>query len=496
MAAFGLSSMYDKSMTYDEYRHVKYGRDLLRDKLRIFEDHAGCVPFTSLNVIPSFLLRGFNIKISEKLDIFLSRLPTVLFSLMLGCLIFLWTSNIFGAKAGIFGLLLYVFDPNILAHSQLVTSDMYAAFFLFLAVYLSVKFFHYPTFLNFIQSSCAAGLSFVAKHAIFGIGIYWLTCAIYITKKTTRVSSKKLLKGILIALLYLAVAILIVNICYLFRDTCMPFEKYNLRSTLLSSLRLRFPQLIIPLPRAFLETRDTAIFFNETCGGHGPPYLLGRLNACGWPYYFWVALFFKVPIPILILFILGFVILIKNVTVLSFEKAIILSLPIAFLLLFFPFSKNQVGMRNTLIIFPFCYMIISGVVSYQPFMRLRLAKPFIICMVIWHLVSSLSFYPHYLSYFNELIGNRKNMYKYLGDSNVDWGQDEYYLQRYLEKHRGEPVFLRPDGQVKGIVIVNINDLLGINDDDGMEQYKWLRENYEPAGRIAYSYLIYDTRDSR
>ena len=42
---------------------------------------------------------------------------------------------------------------------------------------------------------------------------------------------------------------------------------------------------------------------------------------------------------------------------------------------------------------------------------------------LWYLASSALIHPHYLAYFNELIGGPKNGYKYLTDSNLDWGQD-------------------------------------------------------------------------
>jgi hypothetical protein len=48
---------------------------------------------------------------------------------------------------------------------------------------------------------------------------------------------------------------------------------------------------------------------------------------------------------------------------------------------------------------------------------------FLLC---WALTSSLWFFPHNLSYFNELVGGPRNGSDYLLGSNVDWGQDLYY----------------------------------------------------------------------
>jgi len=38
-------------------------------------------------------------------------------------------------------------------------------------------------------------------------------------------------------------------------------------------------------------------------------------------------------------------------------------------------------------------------------------------------------YPHYLAFFNQSIGGPHNGYKWLADSNIDWGQDLKLLKK-------------------------------------------------------------------
>ena len=52
----------------------------------------------------------------------------------------------------------------------------------------------------------------------------------------------------------------------------------------------------------------------------------------------------------------------------------------------------------------------------------------------WSVISSLSVYPHTLSYFNELAGGPKGGHWHLGNSNVDWGQDLFYLKDWYDEH--------------------------------------------------------------
>ncbi len=52
----------------------------------------------------------------------------------------------------------------------------------------------------------------------------------------------------------------------------------------------------------------------------------------------------------------------------------------------------------------------------------------------WSVTSSLCVYPHSLSYYNELVGGPQSGHYHLGNSNTDWGQDLFYLKRWLISH--------------------------------------------------------------
>ena len=55
-------------------------------------------------------------------------------------------------------------------------------------------------------------------------------------------------------------------------------------------------------------------------------------------------------------------------------------------------------------------------------------------LLVWSIGSSLSVYPHSLSYFNELVGGPNGGPAHLLGSNADWGQDLRYLKWWVEKH--------------------------------------------------------------
>lgn len=60
---------------------------------------------------------------------------------------------------------------------------------------------------------------------------------------------------------------------------------------------------------------------------------------------------------------------------------------------------------------------------------------------IWLIFSTLAVFPHHISYFNEMVGGPANGYKYLVDSNLDWGQDLIRLKQFLAREGEHSVIL-------------------------------------------------------
>ena len=54
--------------------------------------------------------------------------------------------------------------------------------------------------------------------------------------------------------------------------------------------------------------------------------------------------------------------------------------------------------------------------------------------IFWIVLIPILNYPGYVSYFNESIGGSKNGYKYVTDSNTDWGQDLKRLKIFLDEN--------------------------------------------------------------
>ncbi|HVC94755.1 MAG TPA: hypothetical protein VND64_13735 [Pirellulales bacterium] len=65
---------------------------------------------------------------------------------------------------------------------------------------------------------------------------------------------------------------------------------------------------------------------------------------------------------------------------------------------------------------------------------MRVIQALALAALICSVASSLWFYPHSMSYFNELAGGPRGGHAHLIDANIDWGQDLLYLKCWLDDH--------------------------------------------------------------
>jgi hypothetical protein len=151
--------------------------------------------------------------------------------------------------------------------------------------------------------------------------------------------------------------------------------------------------------------------------------------------------------------------------------------------------QPQLGIRYILPALPFLHLLAGHAVHGRGGWRGRLVP----LLLMWQALSTLSYHPHYVAYFNELIGRRVNAYRWLADSNLDWEDHAWFVRRFLARHPEMNVAVDPDGPRAGYVLVGANDLVGIFDP---ERYRWLREGFRPVGHVAYSHLLFHVPPER
>jgi hypothetical protein len=501
-------SMYNTSLTWDEWDHVDFGKSVL--ERNISGASMQKMPVTVLNYLPYRLTDALGLAPPAKTAVFLSRLPSVLISLVLALFVFFWSYRLYGTRGALISLTLYAFCPNIIAHSRLATTDIYCACFMFMALFVFVNYLRKPRPSSFALSAITLGVAQIAKSTallLFPLYVLLWLIKVAVLKGQSGAAlptphKPAVLRRLIATAVFLCIVALTVNAAYLFQGSMRPVGEYLRESRSesagamvgptegkLVSRASHFSAVPVPLPKAFVQAFLLGIRYNATGEGHAPIYLLGKVSQKGWWYYFPVAFGLKTPLALFALLLIAVFVAGPYIKQNPVDEIAIICAVILIFGFFTFLCTAQIGVRYLLPIYPLLYVFVGKAASFTPRRRAASFRAVLLGLCLWFCASSLSFYPHYIAYFNELIGDRTNMYKYLADSNVDWRQDAYYLQDYLDKHNNETISVNPHLPVSGKVIMSVNALAA--GDGSTETGRWLKDNFRPIGHIGYSMLIYD-----
>jgi dolichyl-phosphate-mannose-protein mannosyltransferase len=499
-AAINISSVLrNYSLTTDEDKHILYGERVASGNSTRIDDSK--MPVTALNMLPeklaSFLADG---RIKQILSrVYVARTVTIFFSCLLAFLIFSWSRALYGFIPALFSLTLYVLDPNIIAHSQLVTTDLYLALAITFAFFTLWKFANERNLQNGLICLFALGIAQMAKYtAIMLYPLFLVTLFVHDSPLWLKALREKsllqdlTLKYIKYSLAAIFASILLINLGFLFNQTFKYFGEYQFRSDVFLGLQASLSFLSnfpVPVPFPYLQGLDWMRNTESTGNLAGNVYLLGQVSTLkGFPGYYFFASLLKVPIAtqIILLSALFAYFTQQQRRENLLRNEIFLLVPVLFYAIYFNFFFNtQIGIRYFLPVFSLLYVFCGNLfINWKHFTSVRKAAVF--ALLAYAGVSVLSYYPYHMSYFNEFVWDRKQAYKYLADSNIDWSQGKNELDQYL---LGHPDAVYKPGKVRpGHLVVRVNDLVGVTTEP--EQYAWLRDNFEPVDTIAYSYLIY------
>ena len=499
LSAFSVQGI---SLTADEPDHYKYGTRILSLNSTRFDDSK--MPITALNALPAKLASKLPMgPVRDFLGQFIvARFVTILFSALTALLLFHWSRSLYGFAGGLATLVLYVFDPNIIAHSQLVTTDIYVTGMVAFSCYWCWKYANTGRFRDGLVCALVLGFSQITKYTalalvpLFFIMLLahdWFVLTPDHPRQIRYVVGKVAGKAFIFALLAIAASLVFINIAFLFNQPLKPFRDYRFQSQIFKTLQSEagvLGNIPVPVPYPYLQGLDRISFRESTGFGYGKIYLLGQLkDGQGFKGYYFVASLLKVPIATQLIVIgsLAVYFIERRRRKSFFQNEVFLLIPALFFIIYFNFFYNaQIGIRFYLVVFPLLY-VFSGGLFQNCNQFAAWSKAAVLILALYLVASVLSYYPQYLAYFNELVWDRKTAYKYLSDSNLNWGQGKYALQAYLSSHPN--AVYEPDNIESGEIIASPDDLVGVTDDP--KKFAWLRENFEPAGTVADVYLIYD-----
>jgi hypothetical protein len=91
-----------------------------------------------------------------------------------------------------------------------------------------------------------------------------------------------------------------------------------------------------------------------------------------------------------------------------------------------------------------------------------------------------------IPYFNEIVIDRKMAYRYLADSNLAWGQDEWVVERFLKEN--PDVILNPMEPVTGRILIDANFPAGVRPKNADHFLRLM--GIPPVAHVGYGHLLF------
>src|SRR5271165_2933031 len=327
----------------------------------------------------SCLVGGGQFLYSNNADaiLFRARVAAALLTLFTALLVMAAAAEMFAPAVGLLALLLFVFEPNLIAHGSFVTTDMAMTLFLLATVYSFYRYVKNPSVARLLLTGFCAGLALASKHSAVLLFPILLLLALAETLPPDadskfarpRLSCPGLSRPRLKRALRLAMALAVVCVFsfailwtfYRFRfpmrpdgsaaipafQRYVPFMHHPAAEKLLTALAHAHL-----LPEAYLfGFADVAI-----TPQHFPSFLLGKLYPHGRWFYFPVAFVIKSTIGLMSLLLLLPLAIVRDRTSRR-REFLFLAIPAAVYLLAAMGSDFNIGIRHILPIYSFLLIL-------------------------------------------------------------------------------------------------------------------------------------------
>jgi hypothetical protein len=360
-----------------------------------------------------------------------ARLVIVLFSLLLGLLVWRIARRLYGPRGGVLALGFYAFMPEALAHAGFATMDLATGLGWLASVYAFWMFARSGRWGWWWLAAGAVSFAFLVRFTALLLGpVLLLVAVLELARRRVR---RPIRLWVGLALL-VPLVLMTLGAGYLGRVSFVPVGHQHFESQRFESLSRAAPWLRLPLPDAWLGGLDRQLVESQV--GVTPAYLLGRVIPHAIWYYFPLAFLFKWP--------LGFLgaLMARSRLVLARRRrrGDFLVVPVAIVLGVGMFAGNlDIGIRYLFPILPFLCVWLGGLASVRLLAHLggqgRIWLRVGLVLAMLQVVETSLAAPWYLSFFNWPSGGPGGGYRLVNDSNVDWGQGLIALRDEL-KQRG------------------------------------------------------------
>ena len=446
------------------------------------------------------------------------RAAASLFVFALLALVWFGARKMFGVEAALIAASLLVFDPSMLAHGALVTTDM-AATFGFLAAVLAL-YFYLESRVGFylIITGVATGIALAVKHSSVLLAPALLALAILdpvFVSSSEKSRARRILENLAAVVIVGLIAVAVLWMTYGVRYAARPNGAETWANESVADSNSMIATRIIPglerahlLPEAYLKGFQDILVDPEVIPR--PAFLLGRVYRGGRWFYFPVAALIKFSAVVLIFALAA---------CFSWRfwkkhrrELLFLIVPPAIFMAASCASNINMGIRHILPVLPF--LILFGASGTWVLLS-RYKNGLAVCAVavFLHAASSLHAFPNYIAYSNEFWGGPSNTYRYLADSNVDWGQSMKEAKAYLDRAQPKSCWMihayndmdsdygipcgetsefkvdEPPQHFSGTVIVTASALAGILNYTGGARTAAMFRNLQPKAKLGGSALF-------
>jgi 4-amino-4-deoxy-L-arabinose transferase-like glycosyltransferase len=417
---------------------------------------------------------------------FTTRIFTPFLALLLAAVVFRWATDLWGIRGGYLALLLVLVDPLVLGHGALATNDIALTAIGTTTLFIIWRLARRPT----LRLTLAAGILLGMTLSIKGSGVTYLPAAIAMVAYGAFREGGNLPSRVRWAVragLITAVALLVLWAVFGFEWG--PIQGWSM-----------------PLPApsywsgVVLQADSPSTRWN---------FLLGEVYQDGRWFYFPVAFLLKNPVSFVMLVAISIVPALRRFRP---QKLLLWSFPLLYTLATMQVNTN-IGYRHFLPVHPFLYLLVAqlALLLVRRGWRLALAP-----LLVWQSVATLSAAPNTISYFTPVLGGPAQAWRYLADSNTDWGQAVKALRAFQQERqvvfnfrgRHDPIGLTdygveydplalvyppltPDAQAwlyprPGHYVLSANTLSGFV--DYADNYSWFR--YHPPDAVIAGALFY------
>jgi hypothetical protein len=491
-----------QSLTFDEPVHISAGLDAWRNhRFAMAIDHP---PLTRLwctlpvlsrtwkmdiETLPNGSWRVNHIEPDPVSIAHRARSMNLFLGVILAWVLWSTARRMFSTGAANLALALFVFSPALVAHFSLVTTDGAATLLIFSSAAYLVLWRQQPDLRRTALMGALLGLLLLAKLStpvMFLLALLWM-----LLLKPDGVAASPLHWNWGKTCLALAIALSVLWAGYFFHVSHLTLHNHQLVATfpnrppvVYNNVRSGLDFSLLVPAGEYLEGFRTLVRRNSL--GQAA-YFLGQISRSGgFRSYLPTVILLKWPAIALAFFAAGLILAICKRRHAPSGLWVMASFP-ALYFAFAVLARFNIGDRHISPVYPFMLLFAAFVWEHT---RQRPVLVWILAFAVaLQFADTLRYAPGYLSYFNVYIRPAES-YKFLSDSNLDWGQGLLALKKYEENHPGEQISLAYFGSVDprlygirartlaenerttGTIVVSATDLSGqyLNHPDS---YHWL-----------------------